>query len=621
MAAVENILAINTSPRKDIARAPSKVPFAPILASRIEARLSDLATPRTTQPVNTDRFGVRSDPVCDDSIRRDEHYGAADDTPRTDHTRDDKPNREDMAVHRRESKPSTPHQSDEKRLPQSEAHPNRPEPAKATETDASPSKSARDTSEAPKSSRTSPSETTAANSQTKTRASEDTSGVSETSSVTASPTAVMAELATIDTADKFMALDAVAAFRGAATASNGDKPMSSTTALWGATKTAPVGGAGNQSGAPAAPLADDPASASKSDGKINIAGMTPSNDETPSKIGSNMPQIVRDVQRIVVRPANADGGNLVQAQQQGNVPVGQNLITPTQASNAAPLSQNAGQGTPLHVGANAGGNAGGGMNQNAGQNAGHSASNPNGQGTNAQGALGQTGIASVQSADLPGAALTPQQAAQSFQTNPAHSGGPAGAGTSSAISGDGATMARGDGAIGGTGASQGTLASDSASRAAQTGVPSQTRNAPAADQVSVSLKKAVENGDSKLRIQLRPHELGRVEVKLDIAGDGRAKAMVLAERPETLELLQRDSRILERALQDAGLKTDHNSLSFDLQRSGGEEHTRQAQSSGAEDKGSSAASRDDGDDNEITEQPIPATAIGLAPDGSVNLLA
>ncbi len=110
-------------------------------------------------------------------------------------------------------------------------------------------------------------------------------------------------------------------------------------------------------------------------------------------------------------------------------------------------------------------------------------------------------------------------------------------------------------------------------------------------------------------------------MKLDIAGDGRAKAMVLAERPETLELLQRDSRVLERALQDAGLKTDHNSLSFDLQGRDGEDRAQHAQREDAEDKGTSTENADDGDVIDNTEQPIPATAIGLAPDGSVNFLA
>jgi flagellar hook-length control protein FliK len=63
---------------------------------------------------------------------------------------------------------------------------------------------------------------------------------------------------------------------------------------------------------------------------------------------------------------------------------------------------------------------------------------------------------------------------------------------------------------------------------------------------------------------LYPADLGRVEVRLEWADDGALRAVISAERSETLDLLQRDSRALDRALQDAGLKTDSGSLSFDL---------------------------------------------------------
>ncbi|MBL8705435.1 MAG: flagellar hook-length control protein FliK, partial [Rhodospirillales bacterium] len=58
--------------------------------------------------------------------------------------------------------------------------------------------------------------------------------------------------------------------------------------------------------------------------------------------------------------------------------------------------------------------------------------------------------------------------------------------------------------------------------------------------------------------------LGRIDVKLEVGEDGRVTAQVRAEKPETLELLQRDARGLERALQEAGLRADSGSLSFGL---------------------------------------------------------
>ncbi len=82
------------------------------------------------------------------------------------------------------------------------------------------------------------------------------------------------------------------------------------------------------------------------------------------------------------------------------------------------------------------------------------------------------------------------------------------------------------------------------------------------EQVSVRIAQAVQKGDSRIDIQLEPARLGKVEVQIELNRDGRAMVTVLAERPETLELLRTDSRALEKALQDAGLKTDTNSLSF-----------------------------------------------------------
>lgn len=85
-----------------------------------------------------------------------------------------------------------------------------------------------------------------------------------------------------------------------------------------------------------------------------------------------------------------------------------------------------------------------------------------------------------------------------------------------------------------------------------------------ADQVAVHIAKAIKGGDDHIKISLRPESLGQVEVQLKIAADGRVQAVVQVDKPETMELMQRDARGLERALQDAGLKTDSGSLSFNL---------------------------------------------------------
>ncbi len=92
--------------------------------------------------------------------------------------------------------------------------------------------------------------------------------------------------------------------------------------------------------------------------------------------------------------------------------------------------------------------------------------------------------------------------------------------------------------------------------------PAQT--APPTAQIAVHIVRAVGDGISRFNVQLQPAELGRVEVKLEVNREGAVRAMVTAERQETVDQLQRDSRALERALQDAGLKTDSQNLQFSL---------------------------------------------------------
>ncbi len=90
------------------------------------------------------------------------------------------------------------------------------------------------------------------------------------------------------------------------------------------------------------------------------------------------------------------------------------------------------------------------------------------------------------------------------------------------------------------------------------------------DQVKVSIAKGAEEGLDKINIRLRPSDLGRIEVKLRVGDDGTVRAMVTADRPETLNVLKRDSAGLEKALQDAGLKTGQDSLSFSLRDQSGQ---------------------------------------------------
>jgi chemotaxis protein MotD len=71
-------------------------------------------------------------------------------------------------------------------------------------------------------------------------------------------------------------------------------------------------------------------------------------------------------------------------------------------------------------------------------------------------------------------------------------------------------------------------------------------------------------GKNRFEIRLDPPELGRIEVRLDVDRDGNVTSRLTVDRADTLDLLRRDATGLERALQDAGLKTADNSLQFTL---------------------------------------------------------
>lgn len=87
---------------------------------------------------------------------------------------------------------------------------------------------------------------------------------------------------------------------------------------------------------------------------------------------------------------------------------------------------------------------------------------------------------------------------------------------------------------------------------------------PAVEQVIFQLNRNVKSGNDQLSLQLNPTELGRVNIKLNINADGKVQGTVVASNPATLDLLLKDVRSLERALQDAGLRADSGSLQFSL---------------------------------------------------------
>ncbi len=116
---------------------------------------------------------------------------------------------------------------------------------------------------------------------------------------------------------------------------------------------------------------------------------------------------------------------------------------------------------------------------------------------------------------------------------------------------------------------------------ARTEAPSFTRSlgksqaAPLAEQVAVQVKNAVTDGTSKIRIQLDPADLGKMDIKLTVDANGKTGVSILVDNKSTLDLLQRDASTLTRALNDAGLSADGSSLSFNLRGGQQEGHGQQ----------------------------------------------
>lgn len=132
---------------------------------------------------------------------------------------------------------------------------------------------------------------------------------------------------------------------------------------------------------------------------------------------------------------------------------------------------------------------------------------------------------------------------------------------------------------------------------------------PFADQIAFNIRQAIDNGETQIRIQLQPQELGRIDVRLEMTEAGKVTAMISAERQDTLDMLMRDSRSLEKALQEAGLDVDSNGLAFDL-----EEGNEDPESAAQDESGDLADSLDDGVVE--TDVVMPAAAIlSGTPDG------
>ncbi len=96
------------------------------------------------------------------------------------------------------------------------------------------------------------------------------------------------------------------------------------------------------------------------------------------------------------------------------------------------------------------------------------------------------------------------------------------------------------------------------------GQPNAALGAQVTKQLNLNMTRAVKAGEQEFSMRMDPPELGRVSVKLRFGQNGLVKSQIMAERPETLELLQREMRGLERAIEAGGHKSEQGGISFSL---------------------------------------------------------
>ncbi len=89
---------------------------------------------------------------------------------------------------------------------------------------------------------------------------------------------------------------------------------------------------------------------------------------------------------------------------------------------------------------------------------------------------------------------------------------------------------------------------------------------PSAVPIEIGLRAL--QGAREFQIRLDPAELGRVEVRLEIGDDKSVSAKVVVDRVETLHLLQREAKTLERAFEQAGLKSSDSGIDISLRDHG-----------------------------------------------------
>ncbi|GLQ55841.1 flagellar hook-length control protein FliK [Devosia nitrariae] len=135
-------------------------------------------------------------------------------------------------------------------------------------------------------------------------------------------------------------------------------------------------------------------------------------------------------------------------------------------------------------------------------------------------------------------------------------------------------------------------------------------------QIAFEISRQTQQGNTHFQIRLDPPELGRIDVRMEIDQAGNVHARLTVEKSETLDLMQRDQRTLERALAQAGMDGTKTNLEFSLRQNPFAQQDQGGRGSDAPVFGGETAAEPD-------EPPAPAVTLyrGAARAGGINILA
>lgn len=142
----------------------------------------------------------------------------------------------------------------------------------------------------------------------------------------------------------------------------------------------------------------------------------------------------------------------------------------------------------------------------------------------------------------------------------------------------------------------------------------------APNDLALHIARQVQDGTTRFEIRIDPPEMGRIEVQMDMRSQKPVQAHLFVERAETLDLLQRDARQLERALQNLGIDVDSDSLSFSLRDGNTDTAGQNSDQNGALHTAYQVDEKDSGSDIVIPAD-LPAEAYGfrLAASQGINI--